>query len=943
MPFSFFSDYDPCSEMNEKFFYSLFEETIYRDTSYLTRFFALEQELQEVLHIEKLGLQDSGKFKTQRRSLKIAQSLIDADGEWDMEQLKFLVEEFHTRGYISLISSANDSVFTDFFKNTLKQFLDQKKIRSLLSRFQAPLGNQACEHLIRDCLQLNLSHVLTSRDIRVAVLSACLYPLRQNVGSCFATAPAILIQSEQIENFLNDLMDILSKGKLLRVFSGKEHSVPMSPSPGVGELRKNISHIPLEYMLSYSLSFFYPSQQAGLLDDQSSIKEKRDAIFKAFSQFLISKGPFTAEQFFLFFSLSYFGIDQQELDQYLIHEKQVINRSLKLGVYYHASYSKKQINCLSAYSAFEKAKKSFLSMTENLLARTWEYTIASFSESKMEFSKWNLFQSIGMQPEDQHGIGPIVFTYVENKITQCNQKLEHLHEDYQIAFNQLRATETLLQQASNESDIRRLKAEFQSRGYHMQACLENRDRFYKKSSFYPQFFSFFMQKMSDQFTEYFQEIYDAEMREVEVREYEDSPAGFRLVFKHGRKDASVWSLIHDSSGFIQSLLDFLILVEPQLVAEAKPHSCEEDVKEILVMISHHFRTQSFLDSAFQRALASGKRGHDTHRTPWSYVSGGAMAELLKTYYRTEKDISEEVFSAQSPLDLFTLLLETMKGIPYNFSAFFPFDHQKNVLMHSPTHAFSLLPYENIFFQGWDNNQFTYTWIRDQYVQPAKGFYHQLTLSEDEWEFLIERFCAALPTKLAAQVRQNVRIDANLGWKETGLQIAKALDGPSVLSDAFDSFLMANLPLSDKNNWKDRILLLFEEKDFEIFLSQLPEIPVKYLSGRDLLELAERLYCCYKGTVCFDIDIKKYLYQQAEKHQLATPSPCIFADTNWSQNYFAFVLSPLFGELQLWRVAKVGRDGINMRSWDQVFHGKESGNFSIYIKPQEYQSVFERNI
>ena len=45
--------------------------------------------------------------------------------------------------------------------------------------------------------------------------------------------------------------------------------------------------------------------------------------------------------------------------------------------------------------------------------------------------------------------------------------------------------------------------------------------------------------------EYFQEVYDADMHEdVEGSLYDDSPAGFRLLYKHGRRNPGTWTLIH---------------------------------------------------------------------------------------------------------------------------------------------------------------------------------------------------------------------------------------------------------------------------------------------------------------------------------------------------------------------------------------------------------------
>ena len=77
---------------------------------------------------------------------------------------------------------------------------------------------------------------MTDSHARKAVLSALLSSLRQNVGSCFATAPAILIQQDQPANFLGDMGQLLGTGRILRVYEGAEYAAPLSLSWGVGDL-----------------------------------------------------------------------------------------------------------------------------------------------------------------------------------------------------------------------------------------------------------------------------------------------------------------------------------------------------------------------------------------------------------------------------------------------------------------------------------------------------------------------------------------------------------------------------------------------------------------------------------------------------------------------------------------------------------------------------------
>lgn len=62
--------------------------------------------------------------------------------------------------------------------------------------------------------------------------------LRQDVGSCFATAFAILVHQEYPSLFIKDIDDLLTSGKLTRIIGTREISVPMNLSGCIGELFK---------------------------------------------------------------------------------------------------------------------------------------------------------------------------------------------------------------------------------------------------------------------------------------------------------------------------------------------------------------------------------------------------------------------------------------------------------------------------------------------------------------------------------------------------------------------------------------------------------------------------------------------------------------------------------------------------------------------------------
>jgi len=72
---------------------------------------------------------------------------------------------------------------------------------------QVPFGAYS-QRLIRCSLGLEEFAPLESKHVMEAVEKALKSPLRQSVGSCFATSVAILVQKERPDLLLKDLEDI---------------------------------------------------------------------------------------------------------------------------------------------------------------------------------------------------------------------------------------------------------------------------------------------------------------------------------------------------------------------------------------------------------------------------------------------------------------------------------------------------------------------------------------------------------------------------------------------------------------------------------------------------------------------------------------------------------------------------------------------------------------
>lgn len=724
---------------------------------------------------------DPFRFKAQRRSLLLSYYLIDDKGELKKDELFALIPIF-AQASVLYSEDYHDYLLFKHQLGVLKRLNDDVSFYKKIKKFQKPLCNKGAENLIHETFES--TGLINDAMIRRAVLSACLTILRQNIGSCFATAPAILIHEDQMDQFLNDLYELLTTGKLKRTFGGIEHTVPLSPSSGKASLRN-----------------------------------------------------------------------------------------------------------------------------DHPLLKAWEFTLASFSEIKMEFSKWNLYSSLGLDPNEEGGIGRVIFNFLNEKIEESNEKIQEAQAQYEIAFEQLRATEVLLRNASTESEIRRLKAEHQSRYYHMQACLDQRNEFYESSTHYTNFFNFLLRKYEEKFFEYFQEIYDAEMLDINQDIYDDSPAGFRLVYKYGRKETAAWALIRDEKEWIAALCDFFPSVEFSIMSDCETEKEKDDVVKITTEIVHHLRTKEFLLSALKRSAKSPRMVTQGKKNPWAYISGGSMETLLKTYYRREQNITSESKKVESELELLIFILDTLKGLPPKITDKYP-----GMLMQSPTHAFILHPQEELLKKGWSDRGFTYTWVRDEFILPREFFYKNMILSREEQQFLLDRFSERLPT-LAAHQLQKMTIE--ISSKLNPMEFKSLLQGINI-----DSFLYEVLPLTTINQANKKLNnLLQKEVSFEF---QGPFVTRKEIEDAAKLFLSSG-------------DIQAIIANRSSEINLAPPPPLIFADTNWACFYFAFIISPATGALELWRMDRTGSIGSPMHEWKAWLNGSQTIPWTIYTHPYEYSS------
>ncbi|MCH9614567.1 MAG: hypothetical protein SP1CHLAM54_14720 [Chlamydiia bacterium] len=696
-----------------------------------------------------------------------------------------------------------------------------------LTRFSAPVGCALAEKYIKQSIGVPDYVTVTTVHVRRAVLSALFVPLRQNVGSCFATAPAILVQSMQQKRMLDDLFQLIYRGLISRVIDGKDFKAPISQSSGLGSLKKRVKGTYVE-----SLGLLPSVQHA---NRYLTVEEWiRETLFRKYGleekdlDYLVKSSPFAPDP-------------KKEVQEFLREEGEI--------------------------------RDEYKALTDHALLKAWEYTIASFADYKVEFFRWNLYASMGFDHNEEGGIGQLIYDHLDMMLKKTNAEFDAKKDEVEMAYNRMKATQAQLARASSYEDSRRLKAQYQMEAVHYDGLRDMLEDQANLSEKYAHFFKFLMESYAEELSKHFQEVFDPEMVDEIPDLYDDAPAGFRLLYKHGRADPGLWEIIRNKNDFARSLVNFFQMTEYSITEKCEWKKGKSEIEEVTTMVMRHVETETFLQSASDRISKKQQK----KRNPWSYASGGTMHSLVKCYFGTPNEIREEKRWVDSPVDLLTFLVDTMKGAPGFTTNRFLESQDGGLLMHSPTHAFILKPGLPSFREGWVDSGFTYTWVRDRVIEPAQIFYGKISLTPSDQKDLI-RF--------------------------TGINVSPS--NQSLTVPEFRELLC-------KKSRPDTV---------DTFLrSAFPLIPRASLKG-------------YSLPTCDVVPYKMYR-DLTNETEIRAPRGIAFADTNWAFFYFSFIVNPGTLELELWRSDQEGFEGIPMVSWEHLINGTSKQEWGVFTDPRQY--------
>ncbi|PJD95139.1 MAG: hypothetical protein CK425_09430 [Parachlamydia sp.] len=927
--------------------------------------------------MDRSRIQESCSARNILRTRRLANLLISEDGEINISLLPILIKHLKTYLYSIGPDRQYDSKRQEHILHVLSLLNTNKELVILLKSISRPYQHKYADQIIRDTLQLDPQVAVTDAHARRAVLSAWMSYLRQNVGSCFATAPAILVQAEQPELFLTDIREILSTGRLKRTFGGIEYSVPLSTSWGAGELKKQFFVVrgeepSFQFWLSPSLTAAF--EKGGILAEGISIQRKaqksKQIILKVLHHFQEGKPYFliSPEELIREALLLHLGLTLQDLINYENRSKGMFHGSLVIqNVPGEKSRGTKAHAAAQFFTRFENAKSAFKALTDNALLKSWEFTLASFAETKANFTRWNLYASLGFAPEEGGGIGHAIYSLIKTKLDESNLKVQEYQSEYEVLFTQVKYLESRIKNASTEQEVKWIKVEYQSKANELSVLQELRDEAHLKARRFADLFQSLVDMYDILFPTYFQEVYDADMHDVTTGPYDDSPAGFRLLFKHGRSNTAQWTQIQNQDEFIDALVAFFIATESEIRSSPAAEGIDREVSEIISAIVAQIRTREFLETAFYRmAIAHNTRiikdplNHleQIEKKPWVYTSGGSMSTLVSAYFAREQKPTEVSRWVESPMELLVFLVDSIKQLPPKIQEEYEKAQNKSMLMHSPTHAFLLKPGYPTFKQSWHEETYTYIWLRDNFLKIGQNFVESILLDEEAVSTLLELVALQLPPshrhyfrKTFAHLygRKGVAELRNLLLhpfeSDRGLRLGNR---PVFSAEELDSYLYTALPLFPVYQLEQRVLEIMQKlpglsltvlKKIKTALEKFDPFARRgrsHLSARALQEICKAILCLVTENTAFPYDYHKHIGRAAQELGYAMPLPFIFADTNWIKEEFGFVVNPGTAAIELWRVDPIGTTGAPMKSWEMWLNGtRKDLDWGIYTRPYEY--------
>lgn len=878
--------------MKQPSFQDIFFRALQREPKgSLTDLLDLESEAELSYLMEISALQDPLRFRAKQIGLRSAYLVIDEEGNFNEEAMGSLLLALE-KPYCLGPNRENDPAIYFHLRSALLYLRDYPEARKWILKFSPPLCHKRAEEIIRDTLWPDPVKKLTAVPIRRAVLAVWFTWLRQTVGSCFATAPAILIQQTDPLSLLEDLYDLLTTGQLRRIVAAQQYTVPLCPTSGSSELRKPI--VSLE-ALAFSPGLAAACEAANLVDGSSKGPQKIAQLLQTIEK------PLHVEQLLNWLLLKNLDLTERDIEEEeYLKAIQMRSFSAKHGGIYFQAASPRSLKVAEFKRRLPKAMRVFCAFGECVLLQAWEYSIASLCDVKLSFARWNLSVGLGFHVDQKEGLGSFVYNWINNQFQNCHREIEEAGKEYEQKISAARILEGRVNRSFGESQM---QSELANYVHAANRALEHRNFLIRRVNALSGLFSHLIQQYDLRLSEYFQEIFDPALTVSQEVIFEDSPAGFRLVYKHGRSDPALWTFIRSGEEYVDCLRDFFVLTEADIASTIDQQLFPHLISDLTTVLVQFIQEPAFLQAAIFRANHNPVYD-SSYRTPWDYASGGTMQTFLQGYYSRTSAFTEKSILPHSEQELLQFLAEI---------------HPKNpLLMHSPTHAFILQP--NAALDFWQIA-----------VQKGKNFWESQVLTEEMQEQIGQLVSEKIPSSIQnffLHTWRSIPLAKDVFTLRSSLMQSFAkIPGATIkdLAGFVDSFLYETLPLVSSD--------LAIEGAKRLFRAVLPK-QQGCISSSGFLQQVKREWM--KTQIFFTEDVEMELVQKMRQSGFVYPEPLLFADTNWAGWYFGWIVGPN-GSLQVWRLNRTATRGFPMTGWKHFFTAGSKDSWTVLANADEYKN------
>lgn len=903
-----------------------------------------------LIWIHRTGIQDSRLVALRLIALRTAKALCSPKGEIQPEQGQALLDRWERWApqWPVVMDDLEDSLL--LMRSLVERLVQEKSLRQLVMSCGRPVGQPESEQRIRLSLGLPSNAPVGDYETRVAVVSALLTPLRQSVGSCFATAPCILVQRQEPAMLLDDLRALIELGRLERIVQGQSAIVPIALRWAGGLVRRPVG--PKASKLGQSPGFLGGAFAA--VGEGRSIVQVSQQIKRWMR--LLRTGSASPSQ------------PQTEppaaaLAEWSIHDvyERLIAASLDLpwplpeppaegsGLLLSASVARQLRKREQWAEGVRAASEAFSAMEHHPLLKTWEYTVASFVEARPAMAAHNLWTSLGLASEDSRSLGGALKAQLQPALDSVNQDMEQAAGLANQCVSRVKSVQSRSARLKDARDAEWAAAEARSaqRDYdYAQGRLTQLEDEAQQLAEFPKFFAATVERLMPR---YFQEAYDPALVGQMASVYDDAAAGFRLVAKGGVDFVPAWRWIEDGQQYRLCMREFLERVffecrdvEQTRYIGAEVNRLSQSFSLILDDPGFQLAALERLAEAHQRTLPKDPLHHLDQVTykPWAYESGGTLLGLVQHYFGLTELPSTEEKRCERPIDLVAFLVDQLRMLP---------EHQLKLLKgpwgdllgFSPTHAFTLLAGAKDLQLCIEQNIYSYTFLQTTWIDPQEAFWRGSMLQSGPLlDRVLERWLTDLPSSI-----QPVASLAAMGLPSS----ISAADLVESVSRGFPDAVRKRLPLDlimarlQGYLWEE-LPLLAPAVALDRLLSAFPEIPRQTLetafdslgpaaAGAAARRIAVQFACCISGLPLPTSLIVARLRQQG----LMAPAPMIWADTNWPFFQFALIWSPQDQSAALWRVSPSGDRGLPMAEWHQYLSPGNEQPWGWLNHPTDYRN------